>query len=66
MKLKVFPPIDNDKYLTKHEKLLELLEANFRNLWTPYMCEKELEHQLNEVLRSIRYNKKIKQLLEED
>ena len=64
--LNIFPPIEYDRYLTKHEKLLEILEGVFRSQWSDCIAPKELEHNINEIMRVVRYNKKIKDLMEEN
>ena len=63
--LSVFPPIDYDIGLTKHEKLLDILEGVFRNQWSSCMAPRELEHNINEIMRVIRYSSKIKALMDD-
>jgi hypothetical protein len=63
--LGIFPPHDHDQYLTKHEKLLEVLESTLRNQWQPHMSPNDLEHNINEIMRVVRYNRKIKALLDD-
>ena len=63
--LKIFPPNDCPDTRTPLQQLLDAIEYNVRNMITPYMAPKEVQFLVDDIMRSLRYDTTIRNLLNE-